>query len=68
MENYSGLDKLAKESRLNYKKLYTIEHNIKVCFVGEIHKDSEHIFFTEVRRIFEPDEEEEGGTGGNTRT
>ncbi|OBT61180.1 hypothetical protein VE03_09439 [Pseudogymnoascus sp. 23342-1-I1] len=27
-------------SRLNYAKVYTVEHNVKVCFVGRIHGDS----------------------------
>ncbi len=59
MENYSEKEKLAKESRLNYKKPYTIEHNIKVCFIGKIHKDSEPVFFTEVKRILEKEKDEE---------
>lgn len=27
-------------SRLNYAKVYTVEHNVKVCFVGRVHGDS----------------------------
>jgi hypothetical protein len=29
-------EKLAKESRVNYSKLVTIEHNVKVFFIGNI--------------------------------
>ncbi|KFY30071.1 hypothetical protein V494_08286 [Pseudogymnoascus sp. VKM F-4513 (FW-928)] len=29
-----------RASRINYAKVYTVEHNIKVCFVGKIHKKS----------------------------
>jgi hypothetical protein len=59
MENYAEKDKLNKASRVNYRKVYTIEHNIRVCFIRKIHKDSEHTFFTEVKRMFDKDEEAE---------
>lgn len=68
MENYSDEDKLVKASRLNYKKPYTIEHNIKVRFIGKIHKDSEHIFFTEAKRMLDEDEEPETETEEQTYT
>jgi hypothetical protein len=42
--------KLRPESRVNYAKVYTIEHNVKVCFIGQIHKDSEAAFFTDCKR------------------
>lgn len=29
-------EKLSKESRVNYSKLVTIEHNIKVFFIGSV--------------------------------
>jgi len=32
---------LAKESRVNYSKLVTVEHNVKVFFIGMIEKDME---------------------------
>jgi len=35
----SGRHKLDKASRLNYAKLYTVEHNVKVWFIGNIHRD-----------------------------
>lgn len=33
---YADGEKLAKESRVNYSKLVTIEHNVKVFFIGSI--------------------------------
>jgi len=44
-------DNLAKESRVNYEKVYTIEHNIPVCFIGEIHRDSKATFFEDFKRF-----------------
>ncbi|KFY44233.1 hypothetical protein V495_03558 [Pseudogymnoascus sp. VKM F-4514 (FW-929)] len=38
-------------SRLNYAKVYTIEHNVKVCFVGRIHKNSMGEFDATYARI-----------------
>jgi len=29
-------DKLEKESRINYAKIYTVEHNVKVHFIGHV--------------------------------
>jgi len=37
-------DKLEKESRLNYAKIYTIEHNVKVVFIGDVAISSQHNF------------------------
>jgi hypothetical protein len=31
-------------SRINYAKVYTVEHNVKVCFIGRIHKESKKEF------------------------
>lgn len=28
-------------SRLNYAKIYTVEHNVKVWFIGKVHRDYE---------------------------
>jgi hypothetical protein len=49
-------ERLRPESRINYAKVYTVEHNVKVCFIGEIHKDSEAIFFADFKRTFEEEE------------
>lgn len=35
---------LASQSRVNYSKVYTVEHNAEVCFIGKIHRDSEATF------------------------
>jgi hypothetical protein len=29
-------DKLEPQSRLNYAKIYTVEHNVKVLFIGQV--------------------------------
>ena len=34
-------DKLLVGSCLNYAKIYTVEHNVKVLFIGEIEKNSQ---------------------------
>jgi hypothetical protein len=49
----SPKDKLVDASRVNYSKVYTIEHNLKVCFIGEIHKDSKQVFFVDFKRTFD---------------
>ncbi|KAL2064644.1 hypothetical protein VTL71DRAFT_3782 [Oculimacula yallundae] len=33
--------KLDEHSRLNYHKTYTVEYNVKVCFIGKVDKKSE---------------------------
>jgi hypothetical protein len=59
VENFSPRENLSVASRVNYAKIYTIEHNIKVCFIGKIHEQSKAIFFTEVRRILDESDDEE---------
>jgi hypothetical protein len=54
VEPYTGRDKLEISSRLNYAKVYTIEHNVKVVFIGKIHKDSVHTFFVDFERTMDP--------------
>jgi hypothetical protein len=44
--------KLDLASRVNYAKLYTIEHNVKVCFIGKIAPGSEATFNTDFTRTF----------------
>lgn len=41
----SGRDTLAIASRINYTKRYTIEHNLSVCFIGRIAKESSDDFW-----------------------
>ncbi|KAL2195063.1 hypothetical protein P885DRAFT_41258 [Corynascus similis CBS 632.67] len=36
---YDQTEKLAKESRVNYAKLTTVEHNFRVLFIGQIEQD-----------------------------
>ncbi len=43
--------KLDPESRVNYSKVYTVEHNVKVCSIGKIHKDSMATFFEDFKLI-----------------
>jgi hypothetical protein len=68
VNNTSEKDRLAEESRVNYSKLYTIEHNIKVSFIGKIHDDSKHVFFTEVKRTLDDSDEDEGETEEQSRS
>jgi hypothetical protein len=37
---YSPQHKLEPASRLNYAKVYTVEYNVKVWFIGEIRKQT----------------------------
>jgi len=40
MEPRTHRDQLDPTSRLNYAKIYTVEYNVKVSFIGKIHKNS----------------------------
>ncbi|KAG0647194.1 hypothetical protein D0Z07_7159 [Hyphodiscus hymeniophilus] len=40
----SPRDKLEPKSRINYAKIYTVEHNVKVFFIGRIASTSEKQF------------------------
>jgi hypothetical protein len=40
VDKASADQKLDRMSRLNFKKVYTIEHNVKVMSVGRVTKDS----------------------------
>jgi hypothetical protein len=40
VEKASRDQKLDPMSRLNFKKIYTVEHNVKVMNVGKVTKDS----------------------------
>jgi hypothetical protein len=40
VEKASADQRLDSMSRLNFKKVYTIEHNVKVMNVGKVAKDS----------------------------
>lgn len=51
LEPATDRDKLAPQSRINYAKVYTVEHNVKVHFIGKIHADSERQFFEDFKVI-----------------
>lgn len=44
-------EKLDPESRLNYAKPHAVEHNLKVFFIGKVHKDSIAVFQATYDRI-----------------
>ena len=46
--------KLDDASRLNYAKLYTVEYNVKVWFVGKIHSDSEYQLTADYNLVHPP--------------
>ncbi len=45
-------EKLAKESRVNYSKLITVEHNVKVFFIGQIVRDDVDIVSAAVEKCW----------------
>lgn len=50
MEPRSARDQLDSLSRLNYAKIYTVEYNVKVCFIGQIHEKSMKYFVRDFNR------------------
>lgn len=46
-------EKLMDMSRINYGKLYTVEHNVKVRNVGTIHPGSKRAFISQFRQVWE---------------
>lgn len=51
MVSYSAREKLDKTSRMNYAKVYTVEHNVKVYFIGEIYSKDWNILVEDYNRI-----------------
>jgi hypothetical protein len=41
VRQFSNTDKLDKMARVNYAKIYSVEHNVKVYDFGQVHKDDE---------------------------
>jgi hypothetical protein len=39
-------DKLEADSRINFAKIYTVEHNVKVFFIGKVAESSRRKFMT----------------------
>jgi len=52
-------DLLDPASRLNYAKIYTIEYNVKVCFIGKIHEESMKYFVRDYNLAHQPLPQEE---------
>jgi hypothetical protein len=46
-------DKLEADSRVNYGKIYTVEHNVKVLFIGKLTKESERRFMIDFDATWE---------------
>jgi hypothetical protein len=51
VKQYSPRDRLDPTSRLNYAKVYTIEYNVTVRFIGEVHGDSADVFIDSYNSI-----------------
>jgi hypothetical protein len=54
VEPASSRDRLDPLSRLNYAKIYTVENNVKVCFIGRIHKKSVAVFIKDYNLTHRP--------------
>jgi hypothetical protein len=46
-------DKLEPNSRINFAKIYTVEHNVKVMFIGQISKNSERAFMSDFDSVWD---------------
>lgn len=44
-------DKLDHLSRLNYAKVYTVEHNVKVSFIGRVSESSKPSLISDYNKI-----------------
>ena len=54
MDPFSPRDKLDATSRINYAKLYTVEHNVKVHFVGKVVEKHEQRVVTDYNGTHSP--------------
>ena len=52
--SYSPREHLDECSRLNYAKIYTVEYNLRVCFVGTIHDKSVKYFKRDYNNTHQP--------------
>jgi hypothetical protein len=50
----SPRDQLDPLSRLNYAKIYTVEYNVKVCFIGQISDKSVKYFVRAFNSLHQP--------------
>lgn len=56
---------ISEESRVNYSKLVTVEHNVKVLFVGRILYDDWHIVQQAVDECWDAKKSHPGGASGH---
>lgn len=49
---YDPVDKLPPSSRLNYGKIYTVEHNVKVKPLGTVNNKSMHLLIQQFTEVF----------------
>jgi hypothetical protein len=49
VEMFSPEEKLDPLSRINYAKVYTVEYNVKVFFIGRVHRDHQHRFLADYK-------------------
>ncbi len=54
IEMNSPREKLDLLSRLNYAKVYTVEHNVKVFFIGRVAKECEHALIVAYNKAHPP--------------
>jgi hypothetical protein len=48
-------DKLDIMSRINYQKIYTVEHNAKVYDFGDVYKNDLHVFYKQWMFVLQTD-------------
>jgi Family of unknown function (DUF6590) len=61
----SPREKLDPASRINYAKMYTIEYNVKVFFIGSVHHKQRHQVLADLQNtlgmeVFDDSISEEG--------
>lgn len=66
IEAASPRDKLEPQSRLNYAKVYTVECNVKVCFIGKVHVDFRQRLVADYNEVHP--QLRYGGNGGGTQS
>jgi hypothetical protein len=54
IEMTSPREKLDQLSRLNYAKVYTVEHNVKVVFIGRVAKECENVLIVAYNEAHPP--------------
>jgi hypothetical protein len=59
--------KLHRMARIDFSRIYTVEHNVKVFDFGNVHKDHLHRLITQWIRVFMPDIVEDFQALNNSR-